>query len=101
MLTLTVIQILGVILDVVWWIIFIQFVLSLLIQFNVINTGSELVRSVWTALERVTEPMYRPIRRVVPVMGGLDWSPLIVLIILRILNIILANIAGSVINGGA
>jgi YggT family protein len=90
-----------VILDVVWWIIFIQFVMSLLITFNVINTGSELVRSVWYALERVTEPMYRPIRRVVPTMGGLDWSPLIVLIILRILNIVLGNIAISAMSGGA
>ena len=101
MLTLTVIQILEVILDVVWWIIFIQFIMSLLITFNVINTGSELVRSVWYGLERVTEPMYRPIRRVVPIMGGLDWSPLIVLIILRILNIILGNIAVSVMTGQA
>ena len=101
MLTLTVIQILEVILDVVWWIIFIQFIMSLVITLNVINTGSALVRSVWYGLERVTEPMYRPIRRVVPIMGGLDWSPLIVLIILRILNIILGNIAVSVMTGQA
>jgi YggT family protein len=99
LLTRTIIEILFVLLDVVWWIIFVQFILSLLITFNVINTGSDLVRSVWNALERVTEPMYRPIRRVVPIMGGIDWSPLIVLILIRILNIVLSNILVSTYTG--
>ena len=99
MVTLTIIQILQVILDVVWWIIFVQFVLSLLISFNVINTQSPFVRSLWDGLERLTEPLYRPIRRVLPAMGGLDLSPMVVLVILAILNIVLRNVEISAMTG--
>jgi YggT family protein len=99
--TLTIIQILQVILDVVWWIIFVQFILSLLISFNVINTHNQFVRSLWDGLERLTEPLYRPIRRVLPNMNGLDLSPMVVLVILAILNIILRNVAVSVMTGAA
>ncbi len=101
MVTLTIIQILQVILDVVWWIIFVQFILSLLISFNVINTHNQFVRSLWDGLERLTEPLYRPIRRVLPNMSGLDLSPMVVLVILAILNIILRNVAVSVMTGAA
>lgn len=101
MVTLTIIQILQVILDVVWWIIFVQFVLSLLISFNVVNTSSPFVRSLWDGLDRLTEPMYRPIRRILPNMSGLDLSPMVVLVTLSILNIILRNVAISVMSGAA
>lgn len=99
MLTLTIIQILQVLLDVVWWIIFVQFILSLLITFNVVNTHSGFVRSLYEGLERLTEPMYRPIRRVLPNMQGLDLSPMVVLVTIAILDIILRNIAISVATG--
>ena len=99
MLTLTIIQILQVLLDVVWWIIFVQFVLSLLITFNVINTSNAFIRSLWDGLDRLTEPMYRPIRRMLPNLQGLDLSPMVVLVILAILNIILRNVAISVMTG--
>ena len=101
MVTLTIIQILQVILDVVWWILIVQFVMSILITFNVINTSNPYVRSLWLALERMTDPIYRPIRRVLPVMGGLDFSPAIALILLRIVGIVLNNIAASALTGGA
>jgi YggT family protein len=101
LLSLTIIQILQVLLNVVWWIIIVQFVLSILISFNVINTHNDFVRSLYYGLERVTDPIYRPIRRVVPVMGGIDWSPAIVLVLLQILQIVLNNVAASVVLGSA
>lgn len=102
MLSLTIIQILQVLLDVAWWIIIVQFVLSILITFNVINTHNDFIRSLHNGLDRATDPLYRPIRRVIPVMGGIDWAPMIVLIIIRILSsIILPNIAASLVYGGA
>lgn len=101
MLTLTIIQILQVLLNVVWWIIVVQFVLSLLIVFNVINTSSPFVRSLHDGLDRLTEPMYRPIRRVLPNMQGIDFAPAVVLILLAILNIILNNTAAALLTGGA
>lgn len=101
MIALTIIQILQVLLDVVWWIIFVQFILSLLITFNVINTSNQFVRVLYDGLERLTEPMYRPLRRVLPSAGGLDLSPMVVLIIIAILDIVLRNLAISIVTGGA
>jgi YggT family protein len=89
-------QIVQLLLNLVWWVIVIQAVLSWLIAFNIINTHSDFVRTVWTALGRMTEPLYRPIRRILPDFGALDLSPLVVLLILYILsNIVIPNIAAS------
>ncbi|KQM74041.1 MULTISPECIES: YggT family protein [unclassified Sphingomonas] len=93
---LALLQIVQLLLNLVWWVIVIQAILSWLIAFNVINTHSDFVRSVWNALQRITEPMYRPIRRILPDFGALDLSPLVVLLILYILqNIVVPNIAQS------
>ncbi|KQN10539.1 conserved hypothetical protein [Sphingomonas aurantiaca] len=87
-------QIVQLLLNLVWWVIVIQAVLSWLIAFNVINTQSDFVRTVWNALQKITEPLYRPIRRILPDFGALDLSPLVVLLILYILtNIVIPNIA--------
>ena len=87
-------QIVQLLLNLVWWVIVIQAVLSWLIAFNVINTQSDFVRTVWNALQKITEPLYRPIRRIMPDFGALDLSPLVVLLILYILtNIVIPNIA--------
>lgn len=74
-------------------IIVVQFVMSLLIAFNVINTYNEFVRSIWQALEKLTEPLYRPIRRILPDLGSIDFSPMVVIILITILrNFILPQI---------
>lgn len=99
MLTLTIIQILQVLLSVVRWVIIVQFVLSLLIVFNIINTSSPFIRSLHDGLDRLTEPLYRPIRRMLPATGGIDFAPAVVLLILVILNIILTNVANSILLG--
>ena len=57
-------------------------VFSWLIAFNVINAYNPFVRSVWQALTAVTEPLLKPIRRVMPNLGGLDLSPIILLLAL-------------------
>lgn len=87
----TIIQILLYLLTIVWWIIIIQAVLSWLIAFNVINTHNDFVRNVWTTLDRLTEPLYRPIRKIMPDFGALDLSPIVVLIIIQVLDIALRN----------
>lgn len=81
-----ILNIVQILLDVAWWIIFVQFILSILISFNVINTYNEFVRSIWNGLNTVTEPVYRPIRRMLPDTGTLDFAPLIVLILIRIIS---------------
>ena len=79
-------QILQLLLTVLSWILVVHIIMSWLIGFNVINTHNEFVRTVWTALERFTRPIYQPVRRILPDFGGLDLSPMVVLLTLYILN---------------
>lgn len=79
-------QIVQLLLTVFTFIIVAQAILSWLIAFNVINTHNEFVRALWNGLQTITEPVYRPIRRVLPDFGALDISPLVVLLVLYILN---------------
>ena len=81
-----IVDILRILLNVVWWIIIVQAIMSWLIAFNVINTHNEFVRQVWTSLDRMTEPLYRPIRKILPDFGGLDLSPIVILIALQAID---------------
>ena len=76
----------AILLNVLWWIIIIQVILSWLVAFNVINTSSDGVRRFIQALDRFMEPIYRPIRRILPDFGGLDLSPIVLIIIIMILQ---------------
>lgn len=99
---LTVLQIVHVLLNVLWWIVAAQVILSLLISFNVVNTYNDFVGSLWKALQAFTEPLYRPIRKILPDTGSIDFSPAVVLILLSILtNILLPSLARSLVVPGA
>ena len=73
-------------------VIFVQVVLSWLVVFNVINTHNEFVRNFLRALDFITEPLYRPIRKILPDFGGIDFSPLVVLIAIQALRLILGDV---------
>jgi YggT family protein len=88
-------QILLLILDVVWFIVIAHVIMSWLINFNVLNRNQPLVWQIWTGLERLLEPLYAPIRRILPNMGGLDLSPIVLLIGLYALRIVLMNNAAA------
>ena len=81
------------------WVIIGQAILSWLVAFNVINTYNDFVRGLLKGLDRITEPVYRPIRKVLPDFGGLDFSPMVVLLVLWILNRVLYDVAFSVAAG--
>lgn len=83
---LVIYQILMILLNVVWWIIIIQAILSWLIAFNVINTYNDFVRNALYALDRMTQPIYRPLRKILPDLGALDLSPMVVLLAIYILQ---------------
>ncbi len=68
------------IIDIYVWVIILSAVLSWLVAFDIVNMRNRFVYLVGDALNRITEPVYRPIRRVLPDMGGLDLSPLIVIL---------------------
>lgn len=88
---LSLFQILMLILDVAWFFIIAHVIMSWLINFQVINMHQPLVAQIWHMLNRVLEPMYQPIRRILPNMQGIDLAPLVALIAVYALRIILAN----------
>jgi YggT family protein len=84
-------------LNVLSWIIIIQVILSWLFAFNVLNAGSGAVRSITMALDRLTAPLYRPIRAVLPDFGGIDFSPLVLLLLIKIVKMLLAGVAADLV----
>ena len=86
---LALISIADLLLSVLMWIIIIQVILSWLFAFNVLNTGSGAVRSITMALDKLTAPLYRPIRAVLPDFGGIDFSPLVLLLVIKIIQMLL------------
>ena len=62
------------------WLLIASAVLSWLIAFNVVNTRNQFVSTVWDFLYRITEPALRPIRNMLPNLGGIDISPIILLL---------------------
>jgi len=81
------------ILDIYWYLVIIQAVISWLIAFNVINTYSRPVAMVLDFLYRITEPLLRPIRQFVPSFGGLDISPVILLLVIWLVEMELTHLA--------
>lgn len=92
-------SVIGLLINILVAIFIVQMVLSLLVAFNVINTYNEFVRRLLYALDRVTEPMLRPIRRFMPDLGGLDFSPMVLILGLIILQKLLAGMAFQVAYG--
>ena len=80
-------------LEILKWTVIVQAILSWLVAFNVVNTQNRFVREVLRVLDRLLEPLYRPIRRILPDFGGIDLSPMVVLlVILLIQKLIVANV---------
>jgi len=80
-------------------IVIIQVVLSWLFVFKVLNTSSQGVRAFTLALERITGPLYRPIRKLLPDFGGIDFSPLVLIILIQVARMLLGGAESSLITG--
>lgn len=87
-------QILMLLLDIVWFFIIAHVIMSWLINFQVLNLRQPIVAQIWDALNRILEPLYSRLRRILPPMGGIDLAPLVALIGVYIIRIVLANNAG-------
>ena len=79
-------QIIDMILQILVWIIIAQVIFSWLVAFNVINSQQNFVRTVYDALDRLTRPLYRPIRKIMPDFGGIDFSPIVLILAIQILR---------------
>lgn len=88
---LTILQALLLIISVVRFFVIAHFIMSWLIRFEVLNVRQEFVGQVWYTLQRILDPIYSRVRRVIPDMGGIDLSPIVVLVGLEILRIFLIN----------
>ena len=81
-------QIIMLLINVVWWFVIAHFIMSWLISFQVLNIRQPLVAQIWNGLNALLEPIYAPIRRVLPNLGGIDLTPLVVIVGLQILRIL-------------
>jgi len=78
--------------EVYFWIIILSVVISWLIAFEVINTKNQQAVNLTKLLDRATEPVYKPIKKYVPPIGGIDITPIVVLFGLHILTIVITNL---------
>jgi YggT family protein len=88
---LSLLQIVYLILDVLWFIVLVHVVLSWLINFQVLNLRQPIVAQIWDGLNRLLEPIYSRIRAFLPEMGGIDLSPLVLLLGIYAIRIVIAN----------
>ena len=79
-------------LDIFFWIIIIQVVLSWLIAFDVINIKNPQAANIIRLFARVTDPVYKPLRKFIPAIGGIDITPIIVILGISVLKNIIAQI---------
>ena len=87
-----VIQIIGLLTRVLVMLIIIQFVIGLLFAFNVISPSNQFLAQVYESINRLLDPVLRPIRNIMPQTGAIDFSPLVLIIVLQIILIVLRNI---------
>ncbi len=87
-------------LDIYIWAVIISAILSWLVHFGVVNTRNQIVSMIGEFLWRVTEPALRPIRRFMPNLGGIDVSPIILILIIYFAQMVLVNILRSLHGGG-
>ena len=82
---------LALILTVAFYILLAHIIMSWLISFQVLNLQQPIVAQIWYGLNRLLDPIYRPIRRFLPEMGGLDLAPLVALVAVYAARIIITN----------
>jgi YggT family protein len=92
---LTLSQIIGYLISIIIVLVIVQFVLSLLMSFNVISMRSNWVAAIWQSVNALLDPILSPIRRILPNTGAIDFSPLVLIVVLNIINIVLRNLAYS------
>jgi YggT family protein len=79
-------------LEIYKWVVIAAAVLSWLIAFNVVNPRNDFVRSIWSMLDALTTPLLRPIRSFLPNLGGIDISPVILLLIISFVQYLIGDV---------
>ena len=97
---LALISIIGYLMTILSTVVIVQFILSLLIAFNVVSLSNNFVSSIWHALNMLLDPFLKPIRKIMPDTGMIDFSPMVLLIGLRILQMLLMGLANDIASAG-
>ena len=92
----TIYEIVAMLTNVLVMLIIIQFIIGLLFAFNVVNSSNEFMSSVYMAINRLLDPVLRPIRNILPSTGAIDFSPLVLIILLQVVLIVLDGVIKSV-----
>ena len=93
---LTLYQIISLLVNVFVMLIIVQFVIGLLFAFNVINPSNQFLAQVYESINRLLDPILRPVRNLMPQTGAIDFSPLVVIILAQILLIVLRGVITGV-----
>ena len=94
---LSLLDILHILLQVGIWIIIVQVVLSWLVAFNVVNMSNNFVRQIYTGIEKLLAPLYRPIRRFMPDLGGIDLTPMVLMLSFIVAQVLLRGVAQQIV----
>jgi len=89
----TLVGVLSILVNAIIFLVIIQFVIGLLFAFNVINSSNQFLMQVYNSINALLEPLLRPIRRILPNTGAVDFSPLVLIILLNILIYVLSDLA--------
>ena len=92
------IQVIQIALELYIWVVIISAILSWLVAFNVVNTSNQFVYTVGDFLWRITEPALRPIRKILPNLGGIDISPVVLILVIIFAQMLLNNIRVSLLH---
>ena len=93
MLFITLYEIVSYLINIIVILVIVQFVMSLLISFNVVNMSNDFVSAIWRAVNAILDPILNPVRKIMPNTGTIDLSPMVLIIGLTILQIVLKNLA--------
>ena len=77
-------------------VVIVQFILGLLISFNVVSFHNQFVSALWTALNAILDPILAPIKRRLPNTGGIDFSPIVLILLINVALIILSYVGRQV-----
>ncbi|TCD06475.1 YggT family protein [Erythrobacteraceae bacterium CFH 75059] len=89
------IQIVSMLINVLVMLVIVQFIIGLLFAFNVINRSNEFMAQVYQSINALLDPVLAPIRRILPGTGAIDFSPLVLILLLNALLIILRSMAAA------
>ena len=90
---LTIVGVLSILANVIVMLVIVQFVIGLLFAFNVVSPRNEFLQQVFNSINALLDPLLRPIRKILPNTGAIDFSPLVLIVVINIIIFVLSDLA--------